>query len=65
MYFATDLENKTIVNEDGDTFTVKQFQTILNAHIDADKTLDMTMMTTRLIRMDYDFEALQKFYDEN
>ena len=62
MYFAADLEREAIVNEHGDTFSRNQFEYIMEIN---DHKVDMTLMVQRLVRMDYDFVALKKFYDEN
>ena len=62
MYFAADLEREVIVNEHGDTFSRNQFEYIMEIN---DHKIDMTLMVQRLVRMDHDFVALKKFYDEN
>lgn len=60
MYFAVDLENKEIVSEDGEKFTVEQFRTLLNG---ATKPIDMTLMCQRFVtQFNFDFEKTDAFY---
>lgn len=65
MYFAADPDKREIQNDSGDTFSVDQFKTILTRNQEKGKFLDMTQLTQRLVRMDFDWDALDQFYAEN
>ena len=62
MYFATNEKRKMIQNEYGDYFTIKQFKTILKNAALKNNPIDMTLMTQRLISLDFDFDKLNEFY---
>lgn len=61
MYFATDDKARTIHNDKGDIFTVEQFKKILK---NSTKPIDMTLMTQRLVRYDFDFDRLDDYYNQ-
>ncbi len=63
-YFAINLDNRTIQSESGDTFTVEQFKTIIERAAEQNKFFDMTMMTARFIRYNYDWNKLETHYGE-
>ncbi len=65
MYFAIDLDTQTIETEDGDTYTGEQFQALVEHAASNDKFFDMTLMTQRFVSMNYDFDALEEYYNTN
>ena len=62
MYFAIDMENKVVVNDNGDILTVEQFKKIVESHSAHGDFLDMTLSLQRFISCDYDFDALEAEY---
>lgn len=65
MYFCIDEKEREIVDQNGVSFTPEQFEKIRERYDRLRKPLDMTLSCQRLIRMNYDWDALKKFYDEN
>jgi hypothetical protein len=65
MYYALDLEAKTVVDDCGCQVSVEDFKSQVEVAAENDKCLDMTLMTQRFIIMGYDFDALIKFYHDN
>ena len=62
-YYATDLEKENIIDQDHNVIPLDLFKERLTNALDAGTTLDMTLMTQRLIKYDFDFNALKHFYD--
>lgn len=65
MYYALDEKRKRIVDQNGVEFTPDQFEVVLEHAERFRKPVDMTLMLQRFLRMGMDFEALEKFYNDN
>ena len=65
MYFAIDLDKKQIQSDAGDIFTANQFKGILEQQFKNNTIPDMTLMTQRFIRLGFDWDRLEAFYNEN
>ena len=60
-YFAIDMENRVFVTEDGDQLSLNQFKKILG---NADGPIDMTLMCQRFVQYDFNWDRLERYYDE-
>jgi len=58
-YFAVDLDNEIITDEFDNRYSIDEFKTIFQ---NSTEPLDMTLMTQRLINMNYDIKKLKDFY---
>lgn len=65
MYFCIDEESREIVDQNGFRFSVEAFHKIRERYEMQRKPMDMTLSCQRLIQMNYDWDALKQFYDEN
>lgn len=61
-YFALGLDEGNLKDEYGRIYSIEEFKQFVN---NSPEPLDMTLMVQRLIQMDYDIEALRKFYKTN
>ena len=64
QYFVVDLDKEIIVNEEGDEFTADEFKKVIERNAEKNKFFDMTLMTQRFIRMNYNFEELRNYYNQ-
>jgi len=64
QYFAVDIDKGIVVNEEGDEFTIDQFKKIIERNAEKNVFFDMTLMTQRFVRMDYNLEELRDYYDQ-
>ena len=62
MYFAIDEGTKEFVRDDGLRLSTGQFKKLF---LGTDKPIDMTLSCQRLVRYNYDWDKLEKFYAEN
>ena len=65
MYFCIDEKTKEFVDQNGLRFSTDQFIGILERYDRQRKPIDMTLSCQRLIRMNFDWDKLEKFYQEN
>lgn len=64
MYFAIDDKTREFVDQNGVRFTTEQFIKVLERYDRFRKPVDMTLSCQRLISMNFDWEALEKFYKD-
>jgi len=63
-YFAVDTDHGLIQDERGDTYSIDQFRKVVERGAEKGIFYDMTQMTARFVRMGYDLDALNAYYDE-
>ena len=64
MYFAIDEKTREFVDQNGVRFTTEQFQSILERYAKQRKSVDMTLSCQRLVNYGFDWDRLNKFYQD-